>query len=130
MPVTLSLLSSNSGAFGTVLWTTDTTVTGNYGSVLSLTDIKSDVELTAGTQYWILLSSTSDALTFWQFPADGNSITTEVALVSGESASYYYGDPGRAMTIGVTVVPEPATYALCFGGAVFGLVLLRRRIRR
>ncbi|HLP07577.1 MAG TPA: PEP-CTERM sorting domain-containing protein [Opitutaceae bacterium] len=130
-PFTLTLTTSVDGKFGTTLWTTATQTIGNSSAGLfSLTDIGGPA-LSAGTEYWMILTSTADgAAVNWRSALPGNPAGTTSVANLGSSTNYYTGADGRVMRVGVSAIPEPSTYAMCCGVAVLGFAMIRRRFVR
>ena len=140
-PVTIGLYADSSGAPGTLLesWSADVPI----GSVLSptgtmpapdpLTVLTSTAQplLSAGTQYWLVLTETSEFEFNW-FTNDLD-VTGGIWAGSGTGALSQYFATAEAPAIQVmsanAAAPEPATFALlsvCFGT----LTVLRSRKRR
>lgn len=83
------------------------------------------------------ISFDPDGVNTGNFPSSNNA--TEISLGSVAAGSYFNGimDEVRISTTAlspseflITPIPEPGYYALFFGGAIFGVMLLRRRMRK
>lgn len=120
-----------SGAFET-----DPTATGLQSAFMTPAALASDIISTSSAGSANLASFLSSLYAGGAVAGDYAVLRLNADIANPSNYHYYnipsasYADTGMRPTLTITTVPEPSTTAALFGAAAFGLVALRRRLKR
>jgi len=115
--------------FATIGTVTDSSLSGT-ASVWNVS-LGSPLSLAASTRYWVGLSTNNNASMQWWYASSnaGTGVANEFFSNSQDSFANAGNGPYQ-MSVSVTAVPEPSTYAMALAGLTFGGYSLFRRRKR